>query len=35
VKYFNYDDNTIWGATAMILQELLVIFKRGGFIPQE
>ena len=35
VKYFNYDDNTIWGASAMILQELLVIFKRGGFIPQE
>jgi 8-oxo-dGTP pyrophosphatase MutT (NUDIX family) len=35
VKYFNYDDNTIWGATAMILQELLAIFKRGGFFPAE
>jgi 8-oxo-dGTP pyrophosphatase MutT (NUDIX family) len=35
VKYFNYDDNTIWGATAMILQELLVIIKRGGFYLAE
>ena len=35
VKYFHYDDNTIWGATAMILQELLVIIKRGGFFLPE
>lgn len=35
VKYFNYDENTIWGATAMILQELLVIIKRGGFFLPE
>jgi 8-oxo-dGTP pyrophosphatase MutT (NUDIX family) len=31
IKYFNYAENTIWGATAMILQELLVIIRRGGF----
>lgn len=30
VKYFDYDDNMIWGATAMILQELLVIVKNSG-----
>jgi 8-oxo-dGTP pyrophosphatase MutT (NUDIX family) len=30
VKYFDYDNNTIWGATAMILNELLAIIKRGG-----
>jgi 8-oxo-dGTP pyrophosphatase MutT (NUDIX family) len=30
VKYFDYDNNTIWGATAMILNELLTIIKRGG-----
>jgi 8-oxo-dGTP pyrophosphatase MutT (NUDIX family) len=35
VKYFDYDENTIWGATAMILQELLVIIKRGGFFLPE
>jgi 8-oxo-dGTP pyrophosphatase MutT (NUDIX family) len=35
VKYFNYDDNIIWGATAMILQELMVIIKRGGFFLPE
>jgi 8-oxo-dGTP pyrophosphatase MutT (NUDIX family) len=35
VKYYNYDNNTIWGATAMILQELLVIIKRGGFFLPE
>ena len=35
VKYFDYDGNTIWGATAMILYELLVIIKRGGlFLPE-
>jgi 8-oxo-dGTP pyrophosphatase MutT (NUDIX family) len=29
VKYFDYDNNTIWGATAMILNELLTIIRRG------
>ena len=33
VKYFDYDGNVIWGATSMILHELLVIIKRGGFFP--
>lgn len=28
VKYFDYDGNVIWGATAMILNELLTILKR-------
>ena len=35
VKYYDYEGHMIWGATAMILNELLVIFKRGGFFPQE
>ncbi len=30
VKYFDYDDNVIWGATAMILNELLTIIRRGN-----
>jgi 8-oxo-dGTP pyrophosphatase MutT (NUDIX family) len=30
VKYFDYENHTIWGATAMILNELLTIIKRGG-----
>lgn len=34
IKYFNYADNTIWGATAMILQELLVIIRKGVFFPR-
>ncbi len=35
VKYFDYDTNTIWGATAMILHELLIIIRRGGiFLPE-
>jgi 8-oxo-dGTP pyrophosphatase MutT (NUDIX family) len=29
LKYFDYKNNMIWGATAMILNELLTIFKRG------
>lgn len=33
VKFFDYENNTIWGATAMILHELLVILRRGGFFP--
>jgi 8-oxo-dGTP pyrophosphatase MutT (NUDIX family) len=35
VKYFDYEGNMIWGATAMILNELLVILRRGGFFPEE
>jgi 8-oxo-dGTP pyrophosphatase MutT (NUDIX family) len=35
VKYFDYDANTIWGATAMILHELLIIIRRGGFFLPE
>jgi 8-oxo-dGTP pyrophosphatase MutT (NUDIX family) len=31
VKYFDYKNNVIWGATAMIFYELLTIFKRGEF----
>jgi 8-oxo-dGTP pyrophosphatase MutT (NUDIX family) len=34
VKYFDYEGNVIWGATSMILHELLVIIKRGGFFPE-
>jgi 8-oxo-dGTP pyrophosphatase MutT (NUDIX family) len=33
IKYFNYEENTIWGATAMILNELLIIIGKGGFFP--
>jgi 8-oxo-dGTP pyrophosphatase MutT (NUDIX family) len=35
IKYFDYEGNTIWGATAMILQELLNLIRRGGFFRQE
>jgi hypothetical protein len=35
VKYFDYETNTIWGATAMMLYELLIIIRRGGFFLQE
>jgi hypothetical protein len=31
IKYFDYKDNVIWGATAMILHELFTIFKRAHF----
>ena len=31
IKYFDYNDNVIWGATAMILHELFTIFRRGKF----
>jgi len=30
VKYFDYDGNVIWGATAMILHELLTIIREGN-----
>ena len=32
VKYFDYEGNVIWGATAMILHELLIIIRRGCFL---
>jgi 8-oxo-dGTP pyrophosphatase MutT (NUDIX family) len=35
VKYFDYNGNTIWGATAMIFNELLSIIRKGGFFHQE
>jgi 8-oxo-dGTP pyrophosphatase MutT (NUDIX family) len=35
VKYYDYEGNMIWGATAMMLHELLVILKRGDFFPEE
>jgi 8-oxo-dGTP pyrophosphatase MutT (NUDIX family) len=35
IKYFDYDGNAIWGATAMILQELLAIIRRGGLFHRE
>jgi 8-oxo-dGTP pyrophosphatase MutT (NUDIX family) len=31
IKYFDYKDNVIWGATAMILHELFTIIRRGNF----
>ena len=30
VKYYDYDGNVIWGATAMILNELLTIIRENG-----
>jgi 8-oxo-dGTP pyrophosphatase MutT (NUDIX family) len=35
IKYYDYNGNTIWGATAMILHELLIIIRRGGFFVPE
>jgi len=32
VKYFDYDGHVIWGATAMMLNELLAIIKAGDTI---
>lgn len=34
IKYFDYNGNVIWGATAMILHELLTIIKRGNISPE-
>lgn len=31
VRYFDYDGNVIWGATAMIVHELLIILRRSRF----
>ena len=35
IKYFDYEGNTIWGATAMILHELLIILRRGSVFLKE
>jgi 8-oxo-dGTP pyrophosphatase MutT (NUDIX family) len=35
VKYFDYEGNMIWGATAMMLHELLVILRRSCFFLPE
>jgi 8-oxo-dGTP pyrophosphatase MutT (NUDIX family) len=35
IKYYDYEGHMIWGATAMILHELLVILRRGGLFPEE
>jgi 8-oxo-dGTP pyrophosphatase MutT (NUDIX family) len=35
IKYFDYRGCTIWGATAMILNELLILIRRGGFFLPE
>jgi 8-oxo-dGTP pyrophosphatase MutT (NUDIX family) len=35
VKYFDYETNTIWGATDMMLYELLIIIRKGGFFLPE
>jgi 8-oxo-dGTP pyrophosphatase MutT (NUDIX family) len=34
IKYFDYEGNTIWGATAMILHELLVIIRSTGILAE-
>ena len=30
IKYFDYEENIVWGATAMILHEFLTILRRGS-----
>lgn len=35
IKYFDYNGNVIWGATAMILHELFTIIRRGNFSELE
>ncbi len=35
VKYFDYNGHVIWGATAMIMNELLAIIRRGRIFPPE
>ena len=34
VKYFDYDGHVIWGATAMMFHELLIILRRSRFFLQ-
>jgi 8-oxo-dGTP pyrophosphatase MutT (NUDIX family) len=33
IKYFDYDGHVIWGATAMILNELLTLIRRSCHLP--
>lgn len=33
IRYFDYEGHVIWGATAMILHELLAIINRAGLYP--
>jgi 8-oxo-dGTP pyrophosphatase MutT (NUDIX family) len=35
IRYFDYSDNVIWGATAMILHELLIVIRRGILFPAQ
>jgi 8-oxo-dGTP pyrophosphatase MutT (NUDIX family) len=35
IKYYAYNDHTIWGATAMILHELFTIIRRANFSELE
>jgi 8-oxo-dGTP pyrophosphatase MutT (NUDIX family) len=35
IKYFDYEGHVIWGATAMMLHELLTILRRSCFFLQE
>ncbi|MGQ9619790.1 MAG: NUDIX hydrolase [Bacteroidales bacterium] len=35
IRYFDYMGNVIWGATAMILNELLAVIKRSGLRVRE
>ena len=35
IKYFDYEGHVIWGATAMILHELLIILRKCCFFPPE
>jgi len=35
IKYFDYEGHVIWGATAMILHELLIILRRSCCFPPE
>jgi 8-oxo-dGTP pyrophosphatase MutT (NUDIX family) len=35
VRYFDYEGHVIWGATAMMLNELLELIRRSGLFPAE
>lgn len=34
IRYFDYDNHVIWGATAMMLHELLTIINRAALYPE-
>jgi hypothetical protein len=34
IRYFDYDGHVIWGATAMIFNELLTIINRAALSPE-